>query len=233
MEEMLREYRRHDMLKLTFDGRSRIFFEMASSGLDLPMRVLSDIMLKRGPRDHIPAIVRRGAYMDHGAINIGFPFYERVNGNKVRLASSVRRDEICDIISPYAVPFCDFEATTRCLELLRRAASMPSFKVGRIGVVGSAAFEVITGSRYTDDDSDLDIVIRDCSFDEINEIYTGITQLSQEMSVKADMEVQLKNGYGVKAQELFIGSTTLMGKSLYDVKLFGRQEVMDLLRPNA
>lgn len=233
MEEMQREYRRHDMLKLTFDGRSRIFFEMASSGLDLPFRVLSDIMLKRCPKEYIPAIVRRGAHTECGVINIGFPFYERVCGSKVRLAASVCRDEICDTISPYAVPFCDFETTTRCLEFLRRAVSMQSFKVGKIGVVGSAAFEVITGSRYTDDDSDLDIVIRDCSFDEINEIYTDITQLSQEMNVKADMEVQLKNGYGVKAQELFIGSTTLMGKSLYDVKLFGRQEVMDLLTTNA
>ena len=42
----------------------------------------------------------------------------------------------------------------------------------------------------------------------------------QAYKIKIDAEIQLSNGYGIKAEELFIGSQTLLGKSL-----FGRYNV--------
>lgn len=226
----MREYRRHDMLNISFEGRGRIFYELAGQNIDIPINILSDMMLVKHNKSYIPAIVRRGGYTSHSSLNVGFIYYKRYRGNRVRIAGIAKDHEILDLISPYVLPYCEYKARNKSLMALKAVAEMPETKNGQIGIVGSAAMEIITGCCYTNEESDLDIIIKNRSFNEISVTYTNLMQIGQEYDVSIDIEIQLENGYGIKAQELFIGSHTLLGKSLFDVQLLERTNVIKLLQ---
>lgn len=226
----MREYRRHDLLKISFEGRSRIFRELMESRDALPVEILSDTLLTLSGKSCIPATVRRGERPQEGYINAGFVSCHLINGSKAKIACVVSESEVTDVISPYILPFCEYEARNKCLKALKAAASLPEAGSGKIGITGSAAMEIVTGLRYTNDESDLDIIINDGSLKEIFEIYKNLIHIGQQYDVSIDMEVQLDNGYGIKAKELFIGSYTLLGKGLYDVQLLERSVVMDMLK---
>ncbi|MDO4560636.1 MAG: malonate decarboxylase holo-[acyl-carrier-protein] synthase [bacterium] len=226
----MREYRRHDMLNISFAGRSRIFYELIAQKSDIPVKILSDVMLVRYNRSYIPAIVRRGEHAPYGFLNVGFSCPQTFNNNRVRIASTVKDDEILDLISPYVLPFCEYEPRNGSLHAAKDVAGLPETRSGQVGIVGSAAMEIVTGCHYTNGDSDLDIIIKDRNLNEISETYTNLMQIGQARGVSVDIEIQLKNGYGIKAQELFIGSHTLLGKSLFDVQLLERAEVINLLQ---
>ncbi|MCF0248178.1 MAG: hypothetical protein HUJ86_06190 [Synergistes sp.] len=218
------------MLDISFASRSRIFYELIAKESDIPAEILSDVMLTRHNRSYIPAVVRRGEHLPYGFINAGFSYPETFNDNRVRIACTVKDEEILDLISPYVLPFCEFEPRNASLQAAKDIASLSEARKGQIGIVGSAAMEIVTGCHYTDDDSDLDIIIKERNFNEISEIYTTLMHIGQTRGVSVDIEIQLKNGYGIKAHELFIGSHTLLGKSLFDVRLLERTEVIKLLQ---
>ena len=228
----MKEFRRHDLLKISFEGRSRIFQELVNSGTELPTQILSDTLLNFCGKDRIPAVVRRGPVQPEGYVNAGFVSVQVINGSKAKIACTVSEREIVDLISPYVLPFCKYNERNKCLEALRAVSAMPEAENGKIGVAGSAAMEVVTGLSYTNDESDLDIIIRDSNLKEVFKTCTNLIRIGQQYDVSMDVEVQLKNGYGVKAKELFIGSSTLLGKGLFDVQLLERAEVEDLLKDN-
>ena len=45
-----------------------------------------------------------------------------------------------------------------------------------------------------------------------------------------DFELDLPNGYGVKLAEIFMETQTVLGKSLEDVSLLNRKDVMQYLK---
>lgn len=218
------------MLSVSFEGRGRIFRELMSCASRFPVSVLSSTLLSRCDGGYIPAVVRRGERRPAGLLNVGFVSLQRIDGSKVKIACVLRESEVTDLISPYALPFCEFNARNKCLKALKAVASLPETTGGFVGIAGSAAMEVVTGLPYTNDESDLDVIIRDRDMKGISETYMNLMQIGQQYGVSIDIEVQLKNGYGIKASELFIGSYTLLGKSLFDVQLLERTTVVNLLQ---
>ena len=225
------KYKRHDMLEISLEGRARIFYELIARDSDISADVVKATILAKYGKAYVPGIVRRGelgAY-DCNRINIGFVYPAKIEGNRIRLASVVDESEVLDIISPYILLHCDFEAKNKCMTALKAVARLQEAWKGHIGVVGSAALEIVTGCCYTDNDSDLDIVLKDQNIGQITETYTNLLQIGQAYKVKIDAEIQLSNGYGIKAEELFIGSQTLLGKSLFDVQLLERKDILKIL----
>lgn len=225
----MKAYRRHDMLEISLEGRARIFYELVAQRLDIPIDDIKATVLTRYVKSFIPGIVRRGDVSSYGEVNIGFVHPKRQSGNRTRIASVVRYNEILGVISPYILLHFDYEAVNKCMSALKAVALLPEAQKEHIGVVGSAALEIVTGCSYTDDDSDLDILLQGQNLNQITETYTNLLQIGQEYKVKIDAEIQLKNGYGIKATELFIGSQTLLGKSLFDIQLLERKNIIKIL----
>ena len=48
--------------------------------------------------------------------------------------------------------------------------------------------------------------------------------------INMDFELDLPNGYGVKLAEMFMETQTVLGKSLEDVSLLNRKDVMQYLK---
>lgn len=225
----MKAYRRHDMLEISLEGRARIFYDLVAQKTDMPIDIVKTTVLTRYVKSFIPGIVRRGDVNSYGEVNIGFVHPSRQSGNRNRIASVVRDDEILGTISPYILLHCDYEVVNKCMAALKAVALLEEAQKGHVGVVGSAALEIVTGCSYTDDNSDLDILLQDQNLNQIIETYTNLLQIGQEYKIKIDAEIQLKNGYGIKATELFIGSQTLLGKSLFDVTLLERKDIIKIL----
>ena len=45
-----------------------------------------------------------------------------------------------------------------------------------------------------------------------------------------DFELDLPNGYGVKLAEVFMETQTVLGKSLDDINLLSRKDIMEYLK---
>lgn len=221
---------RHDMLVITMRGRERIFQTILKEHSDRPINILEELMFHEYPKSLVPGIVRRSDTSLHDSVAVGFVHPQLYNDSRVRISAEVRANEIIDVITPYALPHFAYAPRTKVIQALCDATALFTCKTGKLGVVGSVAMEIITGAPYTNDTSDLDLLIRDCSLNEITEAYTAITQIGKRYNINVDIEIALKNGYGIKAAELFIGSYTLLGKSLTDVQLLKRNEVLDSLK---
>ena len=218
------------MLSISMRGRERIFQALLKEHIAKPVCILEELMFHVYPRGMVPGIVRRGDAVQKNMISVGFVHPELLNGSRVRVPANVRADEIADKVTPYALPHFGFEPRTKAMAALCEVNELDVCKSGRMGVVGSVGMEILTGAPYSNNDSDLDLLLKDCSLNEITDAFAAITQIVKNHGVDADIEIELTNGYGVKAAELFIGSYTLLGKSLSDVQLLERKTVLDSLK---
>ena len=98
----------------------------------------------------------------------------------------------------------------------------------QIGVLGSAALELITGLPYTDENSDIDLIVKPAGYNRLLQFYRAAQACCNE--IKMDFELDLPNGYGVKLAEIFMETQTVLGKSLEDVSLLNRKDVMQYLK---
>ncbi|WP_158096006.1 phosphoribosyl-dephospho-CoA transferase MdcG domain-containing protein [Cloacibacillus sp. An23] len=217
------------MLDISFEGRARIFFDLMAKAESISMDVLKATILARYHNGYVPGIVRRGDISAYGEVNVGFVYPWRVSDSRLRIANIVYPNEILGVISPYILPYCEYQVESRCMAALKDVSLLLEAQKGHIGVIGSAALEIVTGYCYTDGNSDLDLIIQGQTLCDLTETYTVLAQIGQKHRVKIDAEVQLRNGYGIKADELFIGSQTLLGKSLCDVRLFNRENIIETL----
>jgi phosphoribosyl-dephospho-CoA transferase len=222
-------YGRHQMLRISGEGRERILRERLQSASDASEAPLLEELFRGSfSRGTAPAIVRRPDQACGAMVAVGFVHPRLKEGRRFRVASAVKSEEIAGLISPYGLPWQDYEERTPVMELLRRLSELPGTRA-RLGAIGSAAMEIVTGAPYTNDDSDLDLLLRDCSRGELSQIYESIRRLSGAFRLEADVEIELPNGYGIKAAEFFSNSGTLLGKSVEDVRLLERGTVMALL----
>lgn len=215
---------RHDLLFLTKAGKHRvkevIFPDYQGAIADMVEEMLV------GPYD-IPGIVRRGKAAK-GQISIGFVHYLRLDDLRIRIPEIVEEAEIRKTLTPYEVAEIKIVPRNQCMENVESICRLAKDMGVKVGVLGSAALEKVTGLPYTDIYSDIDLLVAPALEATLNEFYQKCKERFPENRI--DMELGCPNGYGVKIVELWQNTNTILGKSLFDVAILKKSEVRAFLK---
>ncbi len=227
-EKKLKKCSRHDFVIISQSGRQRICSEVLKIYSAAEQHIVRDVFSGKYGTNGIPGIVRR-AEIPGNVIPVGFVPQERLEGRRLRIGAFAYFAEVVDVITPYKLLQMSINESNRCLQAVREVAKLASSAAKEVGVLGSAGLEIFTGLPYTNEESDIDLVLKDCSYEEITKIFEQIKAVGTYYNIPIDLEIALTNGYGIKAKELFMDTRTLLGKSLNDVTLLEREAVLKAL----
>jgi phosphoribosyl-dephospho-CoA transferase len=171
-------------------------------------------------RDEIESTQGENYYSENEKVFIGFVYPYIENGRRLRFASSVPGNKIKKLITPYEISNYKFETRTSALSALSKIKN--EFK---IGVWGSTSLEIITGLPYTHDRSDLDLIVKNYSQDELISLLALCNEIESNFGIKIDVEIHLRSGYGINLKEFASESDSLLGKGLRDVVLIDRKSI--------
>lgn len=217
---------RHDLLSITIAGRKTLLE-------DLKKKISSEelILANEVLQANYPAIARREFNYFGKDIPCGIVHPLLQNGRRYRLGIFVPPHAVEKITTPYEVFTMDFSVRNNCLLALKKiiifSKSSPNFT---LGIIGSAGLEICTGNFFTHDNSDLDLLVKNCDYQKTLELYSVISSIGEKYSTNIDLEIELSNGYGIKAAELLMDTKFILGKSLEMVTLLERATVMKLLK---
>lgn len=216
---------RHTFVFLTSRGKERLLEEFSPLYKGDALERVESVFSKAA---NIPGIVRRGEKQE-SQLALGFvPCRRMPDGNRLRIAAYVKAEEISGVCSVYETANKNIPIRNRCMDAVCYARRLAEDLHVCMGVLGSAGLEIMTGLPYTDDDSDLDILVKADSPKKLDN-FSEMMQ-SAYPGLDMDFEVELPNGYGVKLAELLMDTRTLIGKSLDDVALLERTLVNGLLK---
>lgn len=229
-KEQINSIKRHEWLLISPTGRKQII-DQSKIFLAPSEWPLIELLGKQLVNGHsVPLIARREHDYDGEQIPCGFVHPHLVDGRRWRLACFAAAEHIKQIITPYEVwtmPSSDRnQALQTLIELKKIAAHMQL----TIGVLGSIALECYTGLDYSNEHSDIDLIVKDATLEQIQDFLVQATELAARTQVKIDLEVELTNGYGVKAYELFMDTRTVLAKGKHDVVLLPKSEAFDCLQ---
>lgn len=220
------QLKRHDLVFVSSSGKEKIWRDIAADHNGDAWQMARDVLL--GGVD-IPGFVRRSDERPE-MLAIGFVHYQRLQGNRLRIGAFTTMQDIVMVMSPYEVmqrKAFAFEAPTQCMATLLQLYGLAAEYDLQIGALGSAALELATDLPYTDDASDVDLLIKPAAYEKLLDFYR--TAQENFGHIKLDFELELPNGYGVKLAEIFADTRTVLGKSLDDVNLLYRADIMKYL----
>jgi len=224
------KYRRHDLIEATEKGRQFAYEQLMESVCCLAhLQEVKKIVLGDDGAAKIPGIIRREENCNiEGKIPVGFSSPDLYEGRRLRIPAFIPENEIVKIISPYDLVEYALSKRTRVLEALNEIKPI-SIEMGiELGVWGSTALEVYTSLPYTNANSDLDLLMKFKELDVIEHFKKNICLLGEKYNVRIDLEIDLPNGYGVKSEELFLETETVLGKGLFDVKLIPKRDIIKM-----
>lgn len=224
------DLKRHTLLDINDDGRLRMLAELAGSGPDSEMlrEKYAQVLLPEAAGSRIPGVVRREeGPLRHALIPVGFSAPTAGGEGRLRVASFTRPEEIVRMTSPYEL-LSLMTATPRntCITALAIARVHAQVFGLTIGVWGSAALELYTGLPCTHNDSDLDLLIAAAPVAPLHRFLLKVESIEKHFGLRVDVELELPNGYGVHLKELFGRGRTVIGKSLGDVTLLSREQIL-------
>ncbi len=222
------KYKRHDLIEITEKGRQFAYEQLIESmGYSEHLKEVKKIVVGDDGVAKIPGIIRREENQNiAGKIPIGFSSPDLYEGRRLRIPAFVSEKEVVKIISPYALVEYSLSKRTKVVEALNEI-KLISIEMGiELGVWGSTALEVYTSLPYTNANSDLDLLMKLKDLDTIKYFRKNICLVGKRYDTKIDLEIDLPNGYGIKATELFMETETVLGKGLFDVKLIPKKDII-------
>ena len=120
------------------------------------------------------------------------------------------------------------DEATPCIDTVIKLYGLAGSYDLQVGILGSAALELATGLPYTDEASDIDILVKPAPYDKLLDYYRTAKENFSEIPM--DFELDLPNGYGVKLAEVFMDTKTVLGKSLDNVEILHRKDIMQYLK---
>ena len=223
------QLKRHDLVFVSKQGKDKIWQAIAAKYTGLQAKLVDEVL--QGEVD-IPGFVRRSDEKTE-AIALGFVPHQRIEGNRLRIGAFTSATDIVTVMTPYEViqrkAFAD-KTKSPCIEEVSRLFALAEVFDLQIGVLGSAALEMVTGLPYTDENSDIDLLIKPAPYNRLLQFYRAALASCENMNM--DFELDLPNGYGVKLAEIFMETQTVLGKSLDDVNLLSRKDIMEYLKIN-
>lgn len=215
---------RHDLAFITDKGKKLLQEQLLHFYQGTMLDMVEEILM--GTAD-VPGIVRRDEPLSPETIPIGFVHYLRLEDNRIRIPARVPIAEVSRVIRPYEVIDLPVTPRHRCIEAAVKLAELGRSMNVRVGVLGSVALEMATELPYTDLNSDLDLLLQEASLERLSAFAKEARCLYPD--VRMDVEVEFRNGYGVKMAEIFADTKTVLGKSLHDVALLERQQITEYL----
>lgn len=178
-------------------------------------------------KEKIPFVIRRSDEPEKSdVVAVGVSLPKRYKGARIRVSGYIPIEYIRQIITPFEIGLSPTALTTTKQVVAQFSEIAKRWNV-QVGFFGSIGMEVVTGSVYRDQQSDIDILVRGR---ERESVLGFIKECKAFGSLgHLDGEVILKNGYGIKIQELMSSSPYLLGKSLTDVTVFARKRVYELI----
>lgn len=220
------QLKRHDLIYVSPQGKDKIWQALAEQYTGAARTMVEEVLL--GDCD-IPGFVRRGSEPTE-AVPVGFVHYCRLNGSRLRIGALAAVEDIVMVMTPYEVmqrrAFA-VEEQTECLEILFALYELAEEYDLQVGVLGSAALELATGLPYTDEGSDIDLLVKPASFERLQDFYRMCRE--NFTGINMDFELELPNGYGIKLAEIFMDTRTVLGKSIDNVALLNRKDIMTYL----
>ena len=221
------QLKRHDLVFVSAAGKQKIWQTLKDAYEGDALEMLEEILL--GTVD-VPGFVRRSEERTD-AVPIGFVHHRRLQGNRIRIGAFVEPQDIVMAMTPYEVmqrrAFA-FDSPTDSIAALLQLYSLAEEFDLQIGVLGSLALELATDLPYSDEASDIDLLIKNAPYNRLQDFYRTVQENFSGMQL--DFELELPNGYGVKLAEVFMDTRTLLGKSLNDVALLRRQDILQYLK---
>lgn len=218
------QLKRHNLVFLTEDGRKSVLERVINKiKKKEAFEAAEEIFCKK---IKIPGIIRRNDNTK-SEVSIGFVYYRRIDSNRLRIATYAKADEIERIVSVYTVTACVNWQRTECMRIVEKIKQLSRHYNLQIGILGSAGMELVTGLPYTDEYSDIDILLKPAQYGILKQFYNDAKLLSH--TINMDFELDLPNGYGVKLAELFMNTSTLLGKSIKDVALLNKKEIIQMI----
>ncbi|MGM9568878.1 MAG: malonate decarboxylase holo-[acyl-carrier-protein] synthase [Phascolarctobacterium sp.] len=220
------QLKRHNLVFVSQKGKDRIWQELAPQYQGEALELVHDVL--QGDFN-IPGFVRRSDERPE-EVAIGFVHHRRIQGNRIRIGAFTEMLDVETIMTPYEVmqrKAFTVEASTHCIETILELYKMADQFDLQIGVLGSAALELVTGLPYTDEASDVDILLKPAPYEKLLDFYRTAKENFEDIPL--DFELDLPNGYGVKLAEIFMETKTVLGKSLDNVDLLYRKDIMQYL----
>lgn len=220
------QLKRHDLVFISQAGKDKIWEELSDQYQGRELSMVRDVLL--GAND-IPGFVRRSDERPK-EVALGFVHPQRINGNRIRIAAFTGVENVEIIMTPYEVmqrKVFTIKGATRCIETIIALYALADEFDLQIGVLGSAALELATGLPYTDEGSDVDVLLKPAPYDRLLDFYR--TAKENFSDIPLDFELDLPNGYGVKLAEVFMDTKTLLGKSLDSVNILYRKDIIQYL----
>lgn len=225
--------KRHHLLDLTDHARREILEELTAAATGDPAsRVrFARVLLPEQAGARIPGVVRReeGATRP-GRIPAGFSAPLADQGGRLRIAAFVDPDQILRITNPFELLSTTAvtvrNKATAALGIAREHARTWNLE---LGVWGSVAQELYTGLPCTHQDSDLDLLVRPACREVLRRFLSAIGSIEQQLGLRVDVELDLPDGYGVQLKELFGPGRAILGKSVIEVALLSREQVLAAL----
>lgn len=222
--------RRHSFVVISPPGREWAYQEvLRTNEQQYENRRLYQLIVQGFNGIQIPGIVRRSEKLSEELIAVGFASPYRLDGNRLRVGSYAKISDVETIASPYDVLEMSFAPSNACLSVLLAVRDKAKELGVEIGVLGSAGLEVFTGLPYIHAKSDIDLLIKPTVPALIIEAYRNFAEIACRYNTAIDMEVELSNGYGIKAGELVMNTDMILGKGLADVVLLNRSAVLAML----
>ncbi len=224
------DVKRHTLLDITDRGREDILVELAGSGPDSGMlrKKYAQILLPEEAGARVPGIARREeGTLRPGFIPVGFSAPMINNEGRLRVAAFIREEDVVRTTSPYELlSLTAALPRNACNTALAHARDQAKGLHLVLGVWGSAALELYTGLPCTHQDSDLDLLVAVAPQQSLSLFLHKIESIEAHLNLRIDVELDLANGYGVHLKELFGQGRTVLGKSLTDVALLSRKQIL-------
>jgi phosphoribosyl-dephospho-CoA transferase len=220
--------RRHDLVEITETGRRWACKTWRKMNPHVEGAQISERMIAGNYSGvKLPGIVRREENLAiHNAVPVGFSSPFLVENRRVRVAAFAPTDEILKLVSPYQVMLSSITPRTKCMRALRQ---IKEFALGMgltMGVWGSAGLEAYTGLPYTNEGSDLDLLLKPSETVEMFKFAKECHGIGRRHDLRVDFELDLPNGYGVNLQELMNGAERVLAKGIEDVILIPRDSIL-------
>lgn len=217
---------RHDLVDIAPAVRAVLTADVPNEALWPAEQV--ECLVRRGYNGvFVPGIVTRQPQGVDG-LTVGFSAPYREDSMRLRATAIISPSDVVAVRHPFEIAH---EAAQRDLSsspvyaTLQEAMDAAWYENLECGVFGSCSLALVTGLPYFHGSSDLDLVVRLASKEQLEGFWRAVNTIATRNNIAVDVEVELPGGWGIKLAELFDSGGSVLAKGFSDVCLFQKDEV--------
>ena len=220
---------RHDLVYLDQAGREEACRWAVQMNPALPARLLESWIVDGIEGIEIPGIVKRQEQVGSALLELGFSTNCYSGESRIRINTQVPASSVCRTTTPRQVVALlpNYQNTHKRETLLLLNAAAEKHGVC-LGVFGSTALEMVTGLRYSSGRTDIDLTAYPQATCDLEGFYQEALLIEKRQEVALDIELILRETYGIKLKEYIGKPAEMLAKSMYSVQLLPIGEAQEL-----